>query len=33
VSDEDFATLLVQQAEKSGLELHPENVPVDDGLH
>ncbi len=32
VSD-DFATLLVQQAEASGLKLEPENVAVDDGLH
>jgi 3-hydroxyisobutyrate dehydrogenase len=32
VSDEDFAKLLVQQAEASGLELVPENVPVADGL-
>lgn len=31
-SDEDFATLLVQQAEASGLALVPENIPVDDGL-
>jgi len=32
VTDEDFATLLVQQAEASGLALVPENVPVNDGL-
>jgi 3-hydroxyisobutyrate dehydrogenase len=32
VSDEDFAKLLVQQAEASGLDLVPENVPVADGL-
>jgi 3-hydroxyisobutyrate dehydrogenase-like beta-hydroxyacid dehydrogenase len=32
VTDEDFATLLVQEAEASGLALFPENVPVDDGL-
>jgi 3-hydroxyisobutyrate dehydrogenase-like beta-hydroxyacid dehydrogenase len=32
VSD-DFATILLQQAEASGLKLAPENVPVDDGLH
>ena len=29
---EDFAKLLVLQAMASGLELEPENVPVDDGL-
>ena len=29
---QDFAVLLVQQARASGLELKPENVPVDDGL-
>jgi 3-hydroxyisobutyrate dehydrogenase len=28
----DFAVLLVQQARASGIELKPENVPVDDGL-
>jgi 3-hydroxyisobutyrate dehydrogenase len=32
VSD-DFATLILQQAEASGLKLTPENVQVDDGLH
>jgi len=32
VSD-DFATLLVQQAEGAALKLKPENVAVDDGLH
>jgi 3-hydroxyisobutyrate dehydrogenase-like beta-hydroxyacid dehydrogenase len=32
VTEEDFATLLVEQAEKSGLALKPENVPVGDGL-
>jgi 3-hydroxyisobutyrate dehydrogenase len=31
--DDDFATLLVQQAEASGLKLVAENVAVDDGLH
>jgi 3-hydroxyisobutyrate dehydrogenase len=31
-SEEDFATLLVQAAEMSGLKLRPENVEVDDGL-
>jgi len=32
-TDQDFATILLQQAKASGLELKPENVPVDDGLH
>ncbi|MEO8755404.1 MAG: NAD(P)-dependent oxidoreductase [Casimicrobiaceae bacterium] len=32
VTDEDFAKLLVQHAQKSGLALVPENVPVSDGL-
>lgn len=32
MDDEDFAKLLVLQALASGLELAPENVPVDDGL-
>jgi 3-hydroxyisobutyrate dehydrogenase len=32
VSD-DFATMILQQAEASGLKLAPENVAVDDGLH
>ncbi len=32
-ADSDFATLLVQQADASGLKLQPENVAVDDGLH
>jgi len=31
-TDEDFAKLLVLQAEASGLALEPENVPVSDGL-
>ena len=30
--EEDFATLLVQQAEASGIELKPENVEVKNGL-
>jgi 3-hydroxyisobutyrate dehydrogenase len=30
--EEDFAVLLEQQARASGLELSPEDVPVDDGL-
>jgi hypothetical protein len=29
---EDFAVLLSQQAEASGLTLEPEDTPVDDGL-
>jgi 3-hydroxyisobutyrate dehydrogenase len=32
MSDEDFAKLLVLEAEASGLKLEPENVPVSDGL-
>ena len=32
LSDRDFATLLAQTAEMSGLRLEPENVKVDDGL-
>jgi 3-hydroxyisobutyrate dehydrogenase len=32
MSEEDFSTLLVQQAKASGLELKPENKPVGDGL-
>ena len=32
MDDEDFAKLIVLQAQASGLELQPENVPVDDGL-
>jgi 3-hydroxyisobutyrate dehydrogenase len=31
-SEQDFATLMVQQARNSGYELKPENVPVNDGL-
>ncbi len=31
-ADEDFSTLIMQQAEASGLELKPENVEVNDGL-
>ena len=31
-SEQDFATLLLQQAQASGIELVPENVPVTDGL-
>jgi 3-hydroxyisobutyrate dehydrogenase len=33
MTDQDFATLLIQQARASGIELKPENVPVSDGLH
>ena len=32
MTKEDFAQLLVLQAEASGLKLEPENVPVSDGL-
>ena len=32
MTEEDFSTLLVQQAKASGVELKPENVPVGDGL-
>ena len=32
MTEEDFAKLLVLQAEASGLQLEPENVPVGDGL-
>lgn len=31
--EDDFATLLLQEADASGLKLKPENVAVDDGLH
>ena len=33
MTEEDFAQLLVLQAQASGLELKPENVPVNDGLN
>ncbi|HSQ80060.1 MAG TPA: NAD-binding protein, partial [Casimicrobiaceae bacterium] len=33
MTEQDFATLLVQQARASGIELAPENVEVSDGLH
>jgi 3-hydroxyisobutyrate dehydrogenase len=33
MTDQDFAQLLVQQAQASGVALVPENVPVGDGLH
>ncbi len=32
LTEKDFATLLLQQAQSSGIELQPENVPVGDGL-
>jgi 3-hydroxyisobutyrate dehydrogenase-like beta-hydroxyacid dehydrogenase len=31
--DTDFATLILQQARNSGLDIEAENVPVSDGLH
>jgi 3-hydroxyisobutyrate dehydrogenase len=31
--DDDFASLILLQAQNSGLEIKPENVKVDDGLH
>jgi 3-hydroxyisobutyrate dehydrogenase-like beta-hydroxyacid dehydrogenase len=30
--DEDFATLILEQARRSGMTLEPENVSIDDGL-
>ena len=32
LDSQDFAVLLMQQAQASGIELKPENIPVDDGL-
>jgi len=32
MTEQDFATLILQQAKASGIELAPENVPMDDGL-
>jgi hypothetical protein len=32
MTEEDFSTLLLQQARSSGLELEPENIKVGDGL-
>ena len=32
LTEQDFATLLVQQAQASGLKLEPENMEVGDGL-
>jgi 3-hydroxyisobutyrate dehydrogenase len=31
-TEDDFATLLLEQARRSGYQIEPENVPVDDGL-
>ena len=31
-TEQDFATLLIQQARNAGYEVKPENVPVSDGL-
>jgi hypothetical protein len=31
-TEQDFATLLLQQAQASGLAIEPENVQVSDGL-
>ena len=31
-TEDDFATLVLEQARRSGYPLEPENVPVDDGL-
>jgi len=31
-TEQDFATLLLQQAQASGMQLKPENVEVGDGL-
>jgi 3-hydroxyisobutyrate dehydrogenase len=31
-TDDDFATLVLEQARRSGYQIEPENVPVDDGL-
>ncbi len=33
MTEKDFSTLLIQQAQASGIELKPENVEVSDGLH
>jgi 3-hydroxyisobutyrate dehydrogenase-like beta-hydroxyacid dehydrogenase len=32
MTEQDFSTLLLQQAQASGIELKPENAPVSDGL-
>jgi 3-hydroxyisobutyrate dehydrogenase-like beta-hydroxyacid dehydrogenase len=31
-TEQDFATLVLEQARRSGYQIEPENVPVDDGL-
>jgi 3-hydroxyisobutyrate dehydrogenase len=31
-TEQDFATLILEQARRSGYQIEPENVPVDDGL-
>jgi 3-hydroxyisobutyrate dehydrogenase len=31
-TEDDFATLVLEQARRSGYRIEPENVPVDDGL-
>ena len=31
-AEDDFATLVLEQARRSGYQIEPENVPVDDGL-
>jgi 3-hydroxyisobutyrate dehydrogenase-like beta-hydroxyacid dehydrogenase len=31
-TEDDFATLVLEQARRSGYQIEPENVPVDDGL-
>jgi hypothetical protein len=31
-TEEDFATLILEQARRSGITLEPEHVTVDDGL-
>jgi len=31
-TEDDFATLVLEQARRSGYEIEPENVLVDDGL-
>jgi len=31
-TEEDFATLILEQARRSGYQIYPEGTPVDDGL-
>jgi hypothetical protein len=31
-AEDDFATLVLEQARRSGYQIEPENAPVDDGL-